>query len=57
LKDKEATVKQIKFGFENMPPFPDLSNQQIADLINYISNSWGNSFGKISAKEVENALK
>ena len=35
-----------------------LSNEEVADVMNYINNSWGNDYGKpITAKDVENALK
>ena len=37
-----------------MPPPAGLSNQEIADVLNYIRNSWGNKYRQmISFEQVE----
>ena len=36
-----------------MPPFgPQLSDQEVAALVSYVRNSWGNQGGFVSASEV-----
>lgn len=35
-----------------MPP-QDLTNDQVADVLTYVSNSWGNNFGSVSADDVK----
>jgi predicted lipoprotein with Yx(FWY)xxD motif len=53
LSSTSAVVHQILRGSEFMPSFADqLSNKQIAAVATYIRNSWGNSFGPVSVKEV-----
>ena len=62
----ENGIKAIKFGligkikvnnvdYDNMMPNPGLGNEEIADVMNYILNSWGNDSEKsiITAKMVE----
>jgi mono/diheme cytochrome c family protein len=45
---------QILLGRGEMPGFADrLSNDEIAAVASYIRDSWGNHFGQISAKEVD----
>lgn len=35
-----------------------LTNEEVADVMNYINNSWGNNYGKfITAEEVTNIIK
>ncbi|MBV7267858.1 c-type cytochrome [Winogradskyella luteola] len=35
-----------------------LSNEEVADVMNYINNSWGNNYGKfLTAQEVTNIIK
>lgn len=66
---REASIRGIKYGFEEpltvngklykkkMKPVP-LSNGEIADVMNFISNSWGNTTDKITTtEEVEAILK
>lgn len=50
------TVNGIAFN-QPMPANPKLTNLEIAELITYISNSWGNSAKGITIKEVQEALK
>lgn len=37
----------------NMAPLPDLSDQQIADVLTYVRNSWSNKGSAVSAAEVK----
>ncbi|TLV00967.1 c-type cytochrome [Dyadobacter luticola] len=66
MKTPENAIRAIKFGligkvkvndvdYDNMMPNPGLGNDEVADVMNYIMNSWGNSSEKkmISPKEVE----
>jgi hypothetical protein len=40
----------------NMPAQPELSNLEIAEILTYISNSWGNQSGFISVSKVATSL-
>lgn len=66
MKTPEKAIHAIKFGlqgkvkvndaeFDNMMPNPGLGNDEIADVMNYIQNSWGNSSEKkmVTQKMVE----
>ena len=57
MKTPEAAINAIKFGligkikvngvdYDNMMPNPGLGNDEIADVTNYIMNTWGNSSEK-----------
>jgi nitrite reductase (NO-forming)/hydroxylamine reductase len=35
-----------------MPPMPQLSNQEIADILTYVFGNWGNPGGSVSASQV-----
>ena len=37
--------------------FSELGNQQIADLMTYIGNAWGNNLGDYSKEDIEKALQ
>jgi mono/diheme cytochrome c family protein len=51
----EIVVNKIKFN-NTMPPM-GLSNKEVADVMNYIMNSWGNKQRKIvTEKEVEKII-
>lgn len=52
LEDLPLIVTNIHLGKGAMPPFPDLTAEQIAALAAYIRNSWGNAFGEVSTEEV-----
>ena len=39
-----------------MPAQPELSNLEIAEILTYISNSWGNQSGFISVSKVATSL-
>lgn len=66
VKTPEKAIHAIKFGlqgkiivngldFNNSMPKPGLDNDEIADVMNYIQNSWGNTSEKkiVSVKMVE----
>lgn len=66
LNAPENAIRAVKFGligkikvngvdYDNMMPNPGLGNDEIADVVNYISNSWGNSSDKkiVTEKMVE----
>ncbi len=65
-KFPEQAIYAVKFGMEgkivvngkeydNMMPNPGLDPAQVADVMNYIRNSWGNNSGKkmVTVKMVE----
>lgn len=66
MQTPENAIKAVKFGligkikvngvdYDNMMPNPGLGNDEIADVLNYVRNSWGNSSDKkmITEKMVE----
>lgn len=42
-----------EFYANNMAPHPDLSNQQIADVLTYVRNSWSNKASAVTPGEVK----
>lgn len=68
-KKRNQSIHAVKFGqtgeiivnkkkFNNVMPPMGLSNEEVADVMNYIMNSWGNKQHKIvTAKEVEKIKK
>lgn len=65
LKDKQKeSIHAIKFGirgpitvngieYDNLMPSLGLSDQEIADVMNYINNAWDNNYGEpITEEEV-----
>jgi len=69
MSDLNRSIKQILYGAKgkmvvngveyngNMVGFEALSNQEVADVLNYIRNSWGNEGKMVSASQVEKARK
>lgn len=69
MKSPEKAIHAIKFGlegkikvngleFDNAMPNPGLGNDEIADVMNYIQNSWGNSSEKkIVTEKIVEAVK
>jgi mono/diheme cytochrome c family protein len=66
IKTPEKAIYAVKFGlvgkitvngiqYNNMMPAPGLDNDEIADVMNYIHNSWGNTSDKkiVTEKMVE----
>ena len=55
LADAEYVIKTVLHGKPGtaMPPFgAQLSDEEVAAVVNYIRNAWGNSFGQVSPEEV-----
>jgi mono/diheme cytochrome c family protein len=68
LKNREASIKGIKFGmsgeivvngkkYNNVMTPLGLSDGEIADVMNYISNSWGNKNDKIVTEAEVSKIK
>jgi len=62
--DKERAIRIVLKGlsgpitvngkpFNNLMPPQDFSNEQIADVLTYVMNEWGNDFGTVSKDEVK----
>lgn len=65
LANKEATINQVLNGTTEeitvngeiypggaMTPFSSLSDEEVANVLNYIYNSWGNEGGEITTDEI-----
>ncbi len=68
LKNREASIKAIKFGlngaitvnnltYNNAMAVLGLSDDEVADVVNYISNSWGNKNDNIVTEEEVSKIK
>lgn len=68
LKKTEQAIHAIKFGqqgeitvngktYNSYMPAPGLSDEEIADVMNYILNSWGNKYGKMITQKAVEAVK
>ncbi|QOD61951.1 cytochrome c [Polaribacter haliotis] len=69
MKNREESIRAIKFGlkgkiivngvqYKRSMARLGLDNDEVADVMNYITNSWGNKNDKmITEKEVENISK
>lgn len=68
IKKRKESIHAVKFGQKgeivvnkkkfnnNMPPM-GLSNKEVADVMNYVMNAWGNTQKKkVTEKEVEGVL-
>ena len=68
-ENQEASIRGVKKGMSGkiivngitynsiMAPL-GLSNEEVADVMNYINNSWGNNYGKIiTAEDVTKVIK
>ena len=40
-----------------MPPFPDLTAEEVSSVAHYIRNAWANDFGSVSTEEVAAVLE
>ena len=68
IKKRKQSIHAVKFGqngeivvntikFNNNMPTMGLSNQEVADVMNYVMTSWGNKQKKkVTEKEVEEVL-
>lgn len=53
LKEDHAAIVHVVAGSVNMPPFGDqLSDAEVAAVLNHIRNSWGNRAAPIRAADV-----
>jgi mono/diheme cytochrome c family protein len=57
LRDPVRIVTSIHQGTSRMPPFPDLTAEEISSLANYIRNAWANDFGSVSTEEIAVVLE
>lgn len=59
---RKESIHAVKFGlqgpievngdsYDNLMPYPGLSDEEVADVMNYIKSSWGNSLEKPVTKE------
>lgn len=52
----KIVVNGIEYN-QPMPAIPSLTKLEIAEILTYVKNSWGNKGGSVSIKEVEKQLK
>lgn len=52
LSQTDLIVTNLHLGVVTMPPFPWLSDAEMAALASYVRNSFGNGFGGTTAEEV-----
>ena len=57
LGDPARIVSNIHQGTAEMPPFPDLTAEEVSSVANYIRNAWANDFGSVSTEEVAAVLE
>ncbi len=57
LADLPLIVGNMHLGVGYMPPFPELSAEEIAALATYIRTSWGNAAGAVTVAEVSLLLE
>ncbi len=57
LGDPVRIVSNIHQGVGTMPPFPDLTAEEISSLANYVRNAWANDFGSVTTEEVAAVLE
>ena len=63
LRDNERlaitarTVRFIRRGAANMPPFPALTAAEVAALASYVRTAWTNDFGSVTVGETAAALE
>jgi nitrite reductase (NO-forming) len=62
--DKDRAIKIVLKGlsgpitvngkpFNNLMPPQEFSDDQVADVLTYVMNTWGNDFGQVSSTEVK----
>lgn len=54
LQDADFVIRQVLRGSRYMPAFGDrLSDREVAAIITYIRNSWGNNYGTVTEEMVK----
>jgi mono/diheme cytochrome c family protein len=64
MQNREASIHAVKYGqegdlvvngvtYNNIMTRQYLSDEEVADVMNYISNSWGNTAEFVSVEEVQ----
>jgi mono/diheme cytochrome c family protein len=54
LHDPEPVIVTVAYGLGSMPPFIDrLKSQEIAAIISYIRNAWGNQAPAVSSRQIK----
>jgi len=56
VADAKAALEKITKGGNGMPAFNQLSPEELAAILTYIRNDFGNSFGGVSVDEVKKLL-
>ncbi len=56
VADVKAALKMITEGGNGMPAFPQFSSEELAALLTYIRNEFGNHFGGVEVDEVQKLL-
>ena len=56
LGDPTRIVTTIHRGTARMPPFADLTAEEIFSVASYVRNAWANDFGTVSPEEVAAVL-
>jgi nitrite reductase (NO-forming) len=51
-QDEEITVNGTQYNTP-MAPLSQLTDQQIADVLNYVGNNWGNHFNSVDPTQVK----
>jgi hypothetical protein len=46
------TVKGVAFGTTQMPPWQVLKDDQIANVLTFVRQSWGNTGGEITPQQI-----
>ncbi len=57
LQGLQGPVKVNGRSYNNVMPNLNLSNRQVADVLTYVSNSWGNQASAVTAKTVAKTRK
>ena len=68
MEDQKRAIQQVLYGakgemtvngvmYNGEMSAYDIGNQQVADILNYIQNSWGNKATMLSAEDIQKARK
>ncbi|WP_066218991.1 c-type cytochrome [Formosa haliotis] len=57
LKGLSGEIKVNGVSYYGSMPSHNLSTKELTDVVNYISNSWGNEFGLIEEETIATAIK